>query len=114
MQISPEQGELMAFLVKLIGARRALEVGTFTGYSAMCVAGALPDDGRLVACDINEEWTSTARKFWDKAGVGHKIELRLAPAEQSLTQLIEEGMAGSFDFAFIDADKVRYDTYYEL
>ena len=114
MQISPEQGQLMAFLVKLIGARRALEIGTFTGYSALCVALALPEDGRLVACDVSEEWTGIARRYWAEAGVAGKIDLRLAPGAVSLTAMIEGGESGTYDFAFIDADKSAYDTYYEL
>jgi len=114
MQISPEQGQLMAFLVKLIGAKRTLEVGTFTGYSSLCVAMALPEDGRLVACDISDEWTKVARRYWAEAGVASKIDLRLAPGADSLAAMIEAGETESFDFAFIDADKSKYDTYYEL
>lgn len=114
MQISPEQGQLMAFLIKLIGAKRALEVGTFTGYSSLCVALALPEDGKLVACDVSEEWTNVARRYWAEAGVADKIELKLAPGAQSLAAMVEAGEGGSFDFAFIDADKSQYDTYYEL
>jgi len=114
MQIGPDQGQLMALLVELIGARNALEVGTFTGYSALCVALALPEDGRLVACDISEEWTSVGRRYWEEAGVAHKIDLRLGPAADTLEALLAEERAGSFDFAFIDADKSGYETYYEL
>ncbi len=113
MQISPEQGRLMGLLVELIGCRRAIEVGVFTGYSALCVAAAMPDDGRLVACDISEEWTAVARRYWREAGVERKIDLRLAPAERTLDDLLAGGGAGAFDFAFIDADKERYDAYYE-
>lgn len=113
MQISPEQGQLMALLVRLMGARQALEIGVFTGYSALCVAEALPGDGRLVACDVNEPWTAVARRFWREAGVEDKIDLRLAPALETLDNLLAEGGAGRFDFAFIDADKANYMAYYE-
>jgi caffeoyl-CoA O-methyltransferase len=113
MQIGPEQGQLLALLVELVGARNALEVGTFTGYSALAVALALPEDGRLVACDISEEWTTIARRYWEEAHVAHKIDLRLAPATQTLDALLVGGQAGAFDFAFIDADKEGYDGYYE-
>src|SRR5262245_47610708 len=113
MQISPEQGQLMALLVELMGARRVLEVGTFTGYSSTVMALALPPDGRLVACDLSEEWTTVARRYWREAGVESKIELRLGPARTTLDALIADGRSGSFDFAFIDADKTAYDDYYE-
>lgn len=113
MQIAPEQGQLMSLLVQLIGARRTLEVGVFTGYSSLAVALALPADGRIVACDVNEEWTSIARRYWAEAGVAEKIELRLAPAVETLDGLLAEGQGGTFDFAFIDADKTGYDAYYE-
>jgi caffeoyl-CoA O-methyltransferase len=113
MQISPDQGQLLALLVKLIGARRTIEVGTFTGYSALTVALALPDDGRLLACDVSDDYTRVGRPFWQQAGVAHKIELVLAPALQTLDARLATGAAGTFDFAFIDADKVNYDTYYE-
>ena len=113
MQISPEQGQFMALLAELIGARRAIEVGTFTGYSALCVAQALPHDGKLIACDISEEFTSVARRYWAKSGIADRIELRLAPALDTLKSLLAGGGAGSFDFAFIDADKTQYDAYYE-
>jgi len=113
MQISPEQGQFMALLARLIGARRCLEVGVFTGYSSLATALALPDDGRIVACDVNEEWTSVARRYWQEAGVAHKIELHLAPATQTLDGLLAQGQAGTFDFAFIDADKTSYLAYYE-
>ena len=113
MQIGAEQGQFMALLVELMGARTALEVGTFTGYSALAVALALPDDGRLVACDVSEEWTAMGRRYWEEAGVAHKIDLRLAPAMETLDGLLAEGRAGTFDFVFIDADKEGYDAYYE-
>ena len=113
MQVSPEQGAFMRWLVGLLGAWRTLEVGTFTGYSALVVAEALPDDGQLIACDVSEEWTAIGRPFWERAGVAHKIDLRLKPAVDTLDELIDAGEAGSFDFAFIDADKANYDAYYE-
>ncbi|SDF66705.1 MULTISPECIES: class I SAM-dependent methyltransferase [unclassified Duganella] len=113
MQISPEQGQFMALLVKLMGARNAIEVGVFTGYSAMSVALALPPEGRLVACDISEEYTSVAQPYWREAGVADKIDLRIAPALETLQTLLRDGEAGLYDFAFIDADKVGYDGYYE-
>ena len=113
MQISPEQGQFMALIVRLVGARRCLEVGVFTGYSSLATALALPDDGRIVACDVSEEWTSVARRYWKEAGVGHKIELHLAPAVDTLDALLAQGQAGTFDFAFIDADKTSYLAYYE-
>jgi predicted O-methyltransferase YrrM len=114
MQISPEQGRFMAWLVGVRGVRTALEVGVFTGYSSLCAALALPEDGSLVACDVNERWTSIARRYWSEAQVDAKIDLRLAPAEQTLNALLSEGRRESFDFAFIDADKSAYDRYYEL
>jgi caffeoyl-CoA O-methyltransferase len=113
MQIGPDQGAFLALLVRLLGARRALEIGTFTGYSALAVASALPEDGRLIACDVNEEWTRIARRYWDEAGVSGRIDLRLGPAAETLAGLLRGGAAGSFDFAFIDADKESYDAYYE-
>jgi predicted O-methyltransferase YrrM len=113
MQISPEQGQFMALLIKLIGARRTLEVGVFTGYSSLAVALALPPEGGIVACDVSAEYTDIGRGYWAKAGVAHKIDLRLAPATVTLDTLIAEGHSGEFDFAFIDADKPRYDVYYE-
>lgn len=113
MQISPEQGQFMALLLKLTGARRCLEIGTFTGYSALVCALALPADGRLLALDISEEWTAIGRRYWAEAGVTDRIELRLGVAGQTLRQLIAEGMGGSFDFIFIDADKAGYDDYLE-
>jgi len=113
MQIAPEQAAFLAFLVRLIGAKNALEVGTFTGYSALAVALALPKGGRLVACDISEEWTSIGRPYWKEAGVAGKIDLRLGPAIETLKTLLREGRAGTFDFAFIDAAKSEYDAYFE-
>jgi predicted O-methyltransferase YrrM len=113
MQIGPEQGHLMALLVRLLGARRTLEVGVFTGYSAMVVAKAMGPAGKVVALDINEEFTAIARRHWAKAGVADLIDLRLAPAVDSLKALMAANQSGSFDFAFIDADKANYDTYYE-
>ncbi|HKS58478.1 MAG TPA: class I SAM-dependent methyltransferase [Steroidobacteraceae bacterium] len=114
MQIGPDQGQLMALLARLIGAKRCIEVGVFTGYSSLAVALALPPDGRILACDVSEEWTAIARRFWREAGVDHKIELKLQPATRTLEQLLAAGEAGRYDFAFIDADKPAYDTYYEL
>lgn len=113
MQIGPEQAQLMALLVRLIGARRCIEVGVFTGYSSLAVALALPADGHLLACDVSEEWTAIARRFWREAGVERKIELVLAPAADTLAARIAGGEAGTYDFAFIDADKGGYATYYE-
>jgi predicted O-methyltransferase YrrM len=113
MQIGPEQGQFMALLIELTGARKCLEVGTFTGYSALAVALALPDDGRLIACDISEEFTARAKPFWGEAGVAGKIELRIGPALDTLDALIEGGESGTFDFAFIDADKVNYLGYFQ-
>jgi predicted O-methyltransferase YrrM len=113
MQIAPDQGQFMALLVKLLGARRTIEVGTFTGYSALAVALALPDDGHLLACDVSDEYTRIGRPFWRQAGVEHKIELVLAPALQTLDARLAAREAGSYDFAFIDADKSNYDAYYE-
>jgi len=114
MQIAPEQGQFMSLLAELIGAKKCIEVGTFTGYSSLAVALALPPDGRIIACDVSEEWTSIARNYWQRAGVENKIDLRLAPAEQTLSKLLNEGHAGTFDFIFIDADKPAYPQYYEL
>jgi predicted O-methyltransferase YrrM len=112
-QIAAEQGQFMAMLMRLMGARRTLEIGVFTGYSSTAVALALPEDGRIVACDINAEWTATARRFWREAGIEHKIDLRLGPAMETLDRLRAEGQSESFDFAFIDADKENYEGYYE-
>ena len=113
MQISPEQGQLMRMLAGISGARRAIEVGVFTGYSALCVALALPEDGELIACDVSEEWTAIARRYWGEAGVAGKFRLEIAPAGETLEALIAGGRAGDFDIAFIDADKTNYDLYYE-
>jgi predicted O-methyltransferase YrrM len=112
MQIAPEQGQFMALLARLAGARRCIEVGVFTGYSSLVTALALPDDGRIVACDVSEEWTSIARRHWRAAGVEHKIELRLAPALETLDALLAAGERGSYDLAFVDADKTGYLAYY--
>ena len=113
MQISPEQGQLMALLVRLLGARKTLEVGVFTGYSAMVVAKALGPKGKMVALDVSEEFTAIARRHWAKAGVADRIDLRLQPATDSLKALVAAGESNTFDFAFIDADKSNYDAYYE-
>jgi predicted O-methyltransferase YrrM len=113
MQIAPEQGQFMALLVQLMGAKRLLEVGVYTGYSSLWCALALPDDGRIVACDVSEQWTSVARRYWEEAGVSDKIDLRLAPAKETLDDLLASGQAGTFDFIFIDADKQGYADYYE-
>ena len=113
MQIAPEQGQFMRLLVKALGIRRAIEIGVFTGYSSLCVALAMPDDGRIVACDVNKNWTDIARRYWKDAGVDQKIELRLAPALETLDTLIREQLQNNFDFAFIDADKAGYKDYYE-
>ncbi|MDP6183562.1 MAG: class I SAM-dependent methyltransferase [Gammaproteobacteria bacterium] len=113
LQIPPEQGQFMALLMKLIGARRTLEVGTYTGYSALCVALAMPADSLTVACDISAEWTAIGQKYWKAAGVENKIDLRIGPAQDTLSGLLEDGQAGTYDFAFIDADKQGYDGYYE-
>ena len=114
MQIAPEQGQFMQMLIKLIGAKNTIEVGVFTGYSSLAIALALPEDGRIVACDVNPQYTSVAEKFWVSAGVREKIDLRIGPARNTLSELISDGLTGTFDFAFIDADKVNYDHYYEL
>jgi predicted O-methyltransferase YrrM len=113
MQISPEQGQCMGLLMRLMDARMTIEVGVFTGYSSISVALALPDDGKIIACDVSEEWTSIARRYWHEAGVASKIDLRLRPALETLDALLAEGRAGAFDFAFIDADKSNYSNYYE-
>ena len=113
MQIAPEQGQLMSLIVSMIGARRAIEIRTFTGYSSLCVALALPPDGKLIACDTNRDWTDVARRYWREAGVAERVELRLAPASETLDALLFDGAAGTLDFAFIDADKQSYDLYYE-
>jgi predicted O-methyltransferase YrrM len=113
MQISPEQGQFMQLLVKLLDARRCIEVGVFTGYSSLAVALALPADGRLLACDVSETFTAIARHYWQEAGVSGKIELKLAPALETLDARLKAGEAGTYDFAFIDADKANYTGYYE-
>jgi predicted O-methyltransferase YrrM len=113
MQIGPDQGRLLALLVRLIGARRCLEIGTYTGYSALAVALALPPDGLLIACDISTEWTDLGRPFWREAGVEPRIDLRIKPALETLDELLAAGAAGTFDFAFVDADKPSYGVYYE-
>ncbi len=113
MQIAPEQGQFMALLVELFGARKIIEIGTFTGYSALCLAQAMPADGRLICCDVNREWTAIGLDFWQQAGLQKKIELRIAPALQTLDDLLRGGEASCFDMAFIDADKTNYRGYYE-
>jgi caffeoyl-CoA O-methyltransferase len=113
MQISPEQGQFMRLLVQLIGAKKTLEVGVFTGYSSLSVALALPEDGKIIAADVSEEFTAIARRYWQEAGVADKIDLRLAPGLETLDALLATGQGGTFDFAFIDADKENYDAYYE-
>ena len=113
MQIAPEQGQFMALLVQLTGARRILEVGVFTGYSSLAMAMAMPDDGRILACDVSETWTAVARRYWARAGVADRVELRLAPAVETLQGLLADGQAGAWDLAFIDADKASYQDYYE-
>ena len=113
MQIPPEQGQFMSFLVQALGVKKALEVGTYTGYSALTVAMALPEDGKVVACDISEQWAEIGRKYWREAGVEHKIDFRFGKAVRTLDKLIQVGETGSYDFVFIDADKINYDAYYE-
>lgn len=113
MQIAPEQGPLLALLVQMLQARRALEIGTFTGYSALCVAAALPADGEVICCDISEVFTSVARRYWAESEHGRKITLKLGPAIDTLDALLADGQAESFDYAFIDADKENYESYYE-
>jgi predicted O-methyltransferase YrrM len=113
MQIAPEQGALMALLVRLSGARRAIELGTFTGYSSLVVMLAMPPDGTMVCCDVSAEWTSVARRYWSEAGVADRVDLRLAPALETLDALLASGAAGTFDFAFIDAAKRDYPDYHE-
>ncbi|OUL31879.1 class I SAM-dependent methyltransferase [Nostoc sp. 106C] len=114
MQVAPEQGQFLGLLVKLIGAKKTLELGVFTGYSSLSVALALPPEGKIIACDVSEEFTEIARRYWKEAGVSEKIHLRLAPAIETLEKLLAEGEAETFDFAFIDADKENYYHYYEL
>ncbi len=113
MQISPEQGQFMALLIELMAAKKTLDIGVFTGYSSLAVALALPADGQVVACDTNAEWTAVAKEFWQRAGVVDKVQLHLAPATETLAKLLKQGEAGTFDFAFIDADKKNYPVYYE-
>ncbi|TAF09390.1 MAG: SAM-dependent methyltransferase [Nostocales cyanobacterium] len=113
MQISPEQGQLMALLVKLLGAKKTLDIGVFTGYSSLSVALALPADGKIIACDVSEEYTNIARRYWEKAGVADQIDLQIAPALETLDKLLAAGEGENFDFAFIDADKGNYENYYE-
>ncbi len=114
MQIAPDQGQFLALLVKLIGAKKTLDIGVFTGYSSLVVALALPADGKVIACDVDEEYTAIARRYWQQAGVADKISLHIAPALETLKKLIAAGEVETFDFAFIDADKSNYDNYYEL
>ena len=113
MQISPEQGRFMELLLRLINASRVIEIGTYTGYSALCMARAIGARGRLVCLDINEEWTAVAREYWQRAGVAERIDLRIAPACESLDRMLDAGEAGTYDFGFIDADKKGYPEYYE-
>jgi predicted O-methyltransferase YrrM len=113
MQVPPEQGQFLALMVQATGATRCIEVGTFTGYSALCVAQALPASGKLVCCDVSEEWTRIGRRYWERAGVAGKIDLRIAPAMETLDSMLSAGEAGHYDFAFIDADKPNYQAYYE-
>ena len=113
MQISPDQGQFMAMLVKLMNAKCIVEVGTFTGYSALAMAQALPDDGRLIACDISREWTRIGQPFWEQAGVADRIDLRIGPALDTMDELLDEGLAGTVDLIFIDADKGNYQHYYQ-
>ena len=113
MQIAPEQGQLMALLVELLGAKRAIEVGTFTGYSALCIAQAMPAGAQLICCDINQEWTAVAQRYWERAGIRDRIDLRIGPALETLDGLIRAEQTGRFDMAFIDADKTNYRNYYE-
>ncbi|MBD2022754.1 class I SAM-dependent methyltransferase [Leptolyngbya sp. FACHB-36] len=113
MQIAPDQGQFMVLLLRLMNAKTVLEVGVFTGYSSLCMALALPPDGKIVACDISDEYTTIARRYWNLAGVAHKVDLRIAPALETLDQLLAAGQANTFDFAFIDADKDNYRHYYD-
>lgn len=114
MQISPEQGQFMSLLIKLMGAKRAIEIGTFTGYSSICVASAMADDGRLICCDTSPQWTKIAEKYWAKAKLDNKIKLYSQPAEKTLRMLLDNGEERTFDFVFIDADKQNYIMYYEM
>jgi caffeoyl-CoA O-methyltransferase len=113
MMSRPESDALLQLLIKLVGAKRVIEVGTFTGSGSLAMALALPEEGRIVACDVSAEWTAIGRKHWQQAGVAHKVDLRLAPAADTIAALLKEGQAERFDMAFIDADKTGYDTYYE-
>ena len=113
MQVAPDQGQFMALMAKLTGVRKAIELGVYTGYSSLAVALVLPPDGRLIACDINDDYTNIAKRYWDEAGVAEKIDLHIGPALDTLNELLAAGEAGSYDFAFIDADKVEYAEYYE-
>ncbi len=113
MQIGADQGVFLALLLRVLKAERVLEIGTFTGYSALVMAAALPETGRLITCDVSEEWTAIARRYWQESGLADQIELRLGPAQETLSQVLRESGPGSFDFAFIDADKLSYDAYYE-
>ena len=114
MQISPEQGQFIQLLIKLMGAKNTIEIGVFTGYSSLCVALALPLDGKIIACDISTKYTDIAEKYWKDANVRDKIDLRIGPALDTLQKLIDKGLSNTFDFSFIDADKINYDNYYEL
>jgi caffeoyl-CoA O-methyltransferase len=114
MQISPEQGQFMSLLIRLMGARRAIEIGTFTGYSSICIASAMPQDGELICCDTSPQWTAVAEKYWSLAGLENKITLYTQPAEKTLEMLLDEGAEKTFDFIFIDADKQNYIKYYEV
>ena len=113
MQIAPDQGQFMALLLRIMGAKKVIEIGVFTGYSSLWMAGSLPEDGRIIACDVNEEYTAVARRYWEEAGVAHKIDLRLAPALETLDSLIAGGETGTVDFVFVDALKTEYRDYYE-
>ena len=114
MQISPEQGQFMQLLIKVLNAKNTIEVGVFTGYSSLCVALALPDNGKIIACDISTKYTDIAEKYWEDANVRNKIDLRIGPGIDTLKTLIDKGMSNTFDFSFIDADKINYDNYYEM
>lgn len=113
LQISPEQGQLMGLLARLVGARRYLEIGVFTGYSSLCMALAMPPDARITACDLSEEYTAVARRYWQRAGAADRVDLRLGVALETLDELLREGRSGTYDMAFIDADKANYPAYYE-
>lgn len=113
MQIAPEQGQFMGWLTELMGVERAIEIGVYTGYSSLCIASAMAEQGRLIACDLDEQWTATARRYWEEARVSHKIDLQIAPALDTLDQLIDAGHEQRYDLIFIDADKTNYDNYYE-